>query len=99
MLSNATAIAEAWARLDHKFDLMYAKHAFVGETTDEGELSEALKIWQHWRKITRKLAWTPLIVREPEKERMIWTNTSHVISHASVDARSVVFVPCEQSLL
>ncbi|NIG60704.1 Tubulin alpha-1C chain [Pontoporia blainvillei] len=28
MLSNATAIAEAWARLDHKFDLMYAKHAF-----------------------------------------------------------------------
>jgi hypothetical protein len=25
MLSNTTAIAEAWARLDHKFDLMYAK--------------------------------------------------------------------------
>jgi len=24
MLSNTTAIAEAWARLDHKFDLMYA---------------------------------------------------------------------------
>ncbi|KAI4535791.1 hypothetical protein MG293_014118 [Ovis ammon polii] len=29
MLSNTTAIAEAWARLDHRFDLMYAKHAFV----------------------------------------------------------------------
>ena len=28
-LSNTTAIAEAWARLDHKFDLMYAKRAFV----------------------------------------------------------------------
>ena len=28
MLSNTTAIAEAWARLDHKFDLMYAKRAF-----------------------------------------------------------------------
>merc|ERR1711962_1834132 len=27
MLSNTTAIAEAWARLDHKFDLMYAKRA------------------------------------------------------------------------
>ena len=27
--SNTTAIAEAWARLDHKFDLMYAKRAFV----------------------------------------------------------------------
>ena len=28
-LSNTTAIVEAWARLDHKFDLMYAKRAFV----------------------------------------------------------------------
>uniref|UniRef100_A0A8C6T8U4 Tubulin, alpha 8 like 2 n=1 Tax=Neogobius melanostomus TaxID=47308 RepID=A0A8C6T8U4_9GOBI len=39
MLSNTTAIAEAWARLDHKFDLMYAKRAFVhwyvGEETKE----------------------------------------------------------------
>ncbi|KAF2349253.1 Tubulin/FtsZ GTPase domain [Trinorchestia longiramus] len=29
MLSNTTAIAEAWALLDHKFDLMYTKCAFV----------------------------------------------------------------------
>ena len=29
MLANTTAIAEAWARLNHKFDLMYAKRAFV----------------------------------------------------------------------
>merc|ERR1712134_207353 len=40
MLSNTTAIAEAWARLDHKFDLMYAKRAFVhwyvGEGMEEG---------------------------------------------------------------
>jgi len=28
-LSNTTAIQEAWAHLDHKFDLMYAKRAFV----------------------------------------------------------------------
>ncbi|KAM9635113.1 tubulin alpha-3 chain-like [Morphnus guianensis] len=43
MLSNTTAIAEAWAHLDHKVDLMYAKRAFVhwyvGEgTEDEGKL-------------------------------------------------------------
>lgn len=29
MLSNTTAIAEAWGRLDHKFDLLYNKRAFV----------------------------------------------------------------------
>ena len=45
MLSNTTAIAEAWGRLDHKFDLMYAKRAFVhwyvGEGMEEGEFIEA----------------------------------------------------------
>ncbi|XP_012062499.1 PREDICTED: tubulin alpha chain-like [Atta cephalotes] len=44
-LCNTTAIVDAWARLDHKFDLMYAKrafvHWFVGEGMEEGEFSEA----------------------------------------------------------
>merc|ERR1712037_427131 len=29
LMERLSAIAEAWARLDHKFDLMYAKRAFV----------------------------------------------------------------------
>lgn len=44
MLSNTTAIAQVWARLRHKFYLMYAKRAFVHwyiEYMEEKEFSEA----------------------------------------------------------
>ena len=44
-LTNTTAISEAWCRLNKKFDLMFAKRAFVhwyvGEGMEEGEFSEA----------------------------------------------------------
>lgn len=45
MLSNTTAIKDAWVALSNKFDLMYSKRAFVhwyvGEGMEEGEFSEA----------------------------------------------------------
>ncbi|VDO52383.1 unnamed protein product [Brugia timori] len=45
MLANTTAIAEAWARLDAKFDLMYSKraftHWFIGEGMEEDEFIDA----------------------------------------------------------
>eukprot|EP01083_Nonionella_stella_P106011 305328_1 len=45
MISNSTAIAEVFGRLDNKFDVIYAKRAFVhwyvGEGMEEGVLSDA----------------------------------------------------------
>ncbi len=44
-LTNTTAISEAWAALNKKFDKMYAKrafvHWFVSEGMEEGEFTEA----------------------------------------------------------
>jgi len=39
MLSNTTAISEAFTRLNVKFDLMYAKRAFVHWYVGEGNSS------------------------------------------------------------
>jgi len=45
MLANSTAISEVFQRIDRKFDLMFAKRAFVhwyvGEGMEEGEFIEA----------------------------------------------------------
>lgn len=45
LLSNTTSISNAWSRLNYKFDLMFAKRAFihwyVGEGMEEGEFTEA----------------------------------------------------------
>lgn len=45
MLSNSSAIKDAWKKLSHKYDVMYRKRAFVhhyvGEGMEEGEFQEA----------------------------------------------------------
>ena len=45
LLANTTAVAESFGRINHKFDLLWQKRAFVhwyvGEGMEEGEFSEA----------------------------------------------------------
>jgi tubulin alpha len=45
MLSNTTAISEAWNRISGKFDLLFARRAFVhwyiGEGMEEAEFQES----------------------------------------------------------
>merc|ERR1711862_635705 len=59
MISNSTAIAEVFSRIDHKFDLMYSKRAFVhwyvGEGMEEGEFSEAREVLRRLKRAMKKL--------------------------------------------
>nr|CAH8855822.1 unnamed protein product [Trichobilharzia regenti] len=45
MMSNTTAIAESWCRIDHKYDLLFSKRAFlhwyIAEGMEETEFIEA----------------------------------------------------------
>jgi hypothetical protein len=45
MCANNTSIAEVFSRINHKFDLLHARRAFIywfiGEGMEEGEFSES----------------------------------------------------------
>lgn len=55
MLSNTTAIEEAWSKLNYKFDLMYHKRAFVhwyvGEGMEEGNFNYNFDFYKEDKKL------------------------------------------------
>lgn len=75
MLSNTTAIAEAWHRLDKKFDLMFRKrafvHWFVGEGMDEEQFIESrndLEVLElDYQEVQKETQFAELEDDEPER--------------------------------
>merc|ERR1719313_1873182 len=94
MISNSTAIAEVFSRIYHKFDLMYAKRAFVhwyvGEGMDKVSSLMPEKILQPSRRITKKS------VSRPPKEKVrkkVWNELSECFMHLiSCLQNSYVFI-------
>merc|ERR1712244_30449 len=91
MLSNTTAIAEAWARLDHKFDLMYATVPSSTGTSERVWRRESsprpVRIWLPLRKITKRSVSTPSRVGVRRKVRSIklFPNQTTTPSHRGSD--------------
>merc|ERR1712159_235120 len=83
MMSNSTAIAEVFSRIDHKFDLMYAKRAFVHCTSERVWKRESSprpeRILPPSRRITRRSESRPPRVRVRKRA---WSDLLELISLA-----------------
>src|SRR3546814_7826874 len=87
MVANTTAIAEALSRIDHKFDLMYAKRAFVhwyvGGVWRRVSSPRLVRTWLPSRRTTRKSVLRPPTARKARR------NTARSIKYADRKSTSL----------
>merc|ERR1719437_74427 len=86
MISNSTAIAEVFSRIDHKFDLMYSKRALCIGTSERAwkrvSSLRPVRTWQLWRRTTRKSASRRL--REKARRRATETSSEPLLMSSLV---------------
>merc|ERR1711924_736 len=84
MISNSTAIAEVMSRIDHKFDLMYAKRAFVhhyvARVWRKASSLRRVRISRPLRRTTRRSALRP---RRVKVKRRAMVTSSKKLAFAS----------------
>merc|ERR1711862_491730 len=90
MISNSTAIAEVFSRIDHKFDLMYSRRAFVhwyvGEGMEGASSARPARTWRLSRRTTRR--WASRRRRAKGRRRATATNSDEIFSLGTVCGRA-----------